>query len=300
LWEQRRLLPVSLGERGLRQSQALFLHVRDLPELLAEVPSEMWQRLAGVGVSVKPRDRSDSYMPVFLAGQAVAEAVARARGIPLVSLSHQAGHVMAGLISCRHPELREFFAFHISGGTTELLRVSQAQPGHLLINILGASTDLHAGQFIDRVGVALGLEFPAGAALEELALTADPQAASLLPAAVQGGNVSFSGVESAATRLIKAGAPPADVALAVQGALTRSLAKMLKSINIQEKLPILMVGGVAQNKYLRHELPRRVNGAQFFWAEPQWSEDNAMGVAALCALKLGKVKQYERTAQSCN
>ncbi|HWQ89863.1 MAG TPA: O-sialoglycoprotein endopeptidase [Desulfitobacteriaceae bacterium] len=283
IWESQNILKVAVGETGLAQSTAFFQHVHNLTNQIPAIPRSLWETLAGIGVSCSPRPVAGSYMPVFTAGIALANALAAARQIPLFLTSHQEGHIAAGCASAKGPAAEKFLAVHLSGGTTELLLVSHTAPGRFSLELLGGTTDLHAGQFVDRVGVRLGLQFPAGRALEELALEAEPEAASLLPSAVKGFEVSFSGVESAAQRLIDQGISKSNVALAVEGCLVRTLAKLIangmESTGLQQ---VLMVGGVAANKYLRSELDRRLHKqGQFYWAEPDWCRDNAIGVALL-------------------
>lgn len=295
IWEARRVLEVVQGETGLAQSAAFFQHVRNLPQLVREVPPPLWQELGGVGVSLKPRPQEGSYMPVFTAGYAVASAIASARELDLFETTHQEGHTAAGLYSCGLSPTTfntELLAVHLSGGTTELLLVERKSPGALKIEILGGTTDLHAGQFVDRVGVLLGLPFPSGPALEKLARQAGPGAESMLPSSVQGMRVSFSGVETAARRLLAQGTPPADVARAVEGCVARTISKLiLAGIGHTGLGQILVVGGVAANQYIRAELERRLaknagagitsGKARLYWAEPNWSRDNAIGVAFL-------------------
>lgn len=292
VYEDRKVLDVPQGERGLAQSAALFQHVQNLPRLVASVPQDYWQNIVAIGVSTAPRPLKESYMPVFTAGFGVASALASARCIPLIETSHQEGHLAAGMISSRLQE-KHFLAVHISGGTTELLEVHHEEPGKLGIRILGGTTDLHAGQFIDRVGVRLGLPFPSGKSLEELARRANPEAATWLPSSVKGFEVSFSGVETAAGRLIEQGKEPADVARAVEGCIVRTLSKLLKAGIEKTKLSeILIVGGVASNLFIRHELEKRLSqDVNFHWALPDWSRDNAIGVATLTCEKISGCMQ---------
>ena len=162
--QERRLLSVAQGERGLRQSSALFQHVERLPELLEALFAHSPGCVDGVCVSTRPRDAEGSYMPVFKAGECAARAIAAAQGVPLVETSHQQGHIRAALVDSGCGEA-EFVALHLSGGTTEAVFVGQG----LKTRLIAMSADLHAGQLVDRVGVALGLSFPAGPALEALA-----------------------------------------------------------------------------------------------------------------------------------
>jgi N6-L-threonylcarbamoyladenine synthase len=283
IWETRKVLEVPNGERGLAQSAALFQHVQNLPKLVQEIPAEIWKNISGIGVSVAPRPVAGSYMPVFTPGYGIAASVASALRVPLLQTSHQEGHIAAGMISSNFPRENEFLSVHISGGTTELLKIRKSQRGKLGIEILGGSTDLHAGQFIDRIGVRLGLPFPAGKSLEEVARNSNPEAASWLPSAVKGFDVSFSGVETAAQRLVDQKKDPADVARAVEGCVARTVAKLIQAgIEKTRLTQVLIVGGVASNQFIRSELEKRIKKkAQLFWAEPDWSRDNAIGVAIL-------------------
>ncbi len=152
IWESRQILKVADGETGLAQSAAFFQHIQNLPEQIKTIPQSLWGNLDAIGVSSSPRPVQGSYMPVFTAGISLATALAAARGIPLIKTSHQEGHIAAGYSSAGGPEAKCFLAVHLSGGTTELLLVKRLQPGRLRIELLGGTTDLHAGQFVDRVG----------------------------------------------------------------------------------------------------------------------------------------------------
>lgn len=283
VWENRRLLKVPPGERGLAQSEALFQHIQVLPELIGKVPQDIWDKISGIGVSIAPRPVEGSYMPVFTAGYAIASSIASSLRAELVLTTHQEGHLAAGLESTGEIIGENFLAIHLSGGTTELLHVKKINPGRFDIQILGGTQDLHAGQFIDRVGVRLGLPFPAGKELEKLALRSAPGSASLLPSSVKGYEISFSGVETAAQRLIDERRRPADVARAVEGSIARSIAKLLEKAFAETQLSnVLFVGGVSSNKFIRSEIEKRLSQkARFHWAKPEWSTDNAIGVAFL-------------------
>ena len=283
LKQVRKRLKVDLGERGLRQSEALFQHVQQLPALITEVAENRKDDLTKIIVSTKPRPQEGSYMPVFKAGFGHAKVLASVLNVPLIETSHQEGHLMAGLWSAKI-NLQEFLAVHLSGGTSETLKVKK-DDNTFDIKELGSSSDLHAGQFVDRVGVALGLPFPAGPQLEELATKGKLGKVSI-SSSVQGYQMSFSGPASAAMRLIKAGEDSADIALAVQQCIANSLEKSLKKAIAEERCTdILIVGGVAANQYIRERLKKRLEhpavGAKLYFADPKWSSDNAVGVAAL-------------------
>lgn len=279
----RNPLAVPAGKRGLAPSEALFMHLRGLPPLLEEALGPHRQAIRGVAGSTVPRPAPGSYLPVFKASEGFGRAVAASLGVPFFGTSHQEGHVMAGLWSARGPENEEFLALHISGGTTELLRVRR-NPGGFSEKILGSTADLHAGQFIDRVGVALGLPFPAGPALEAVAATGRAGRVTL-PASVKDYSLSFSGPESQAQRLI-GHVEVADLALAVLACVSKSLEGILRRAVEETGLKhVLVVGGVAANRYVRERLSRRLEhravGARLYFADPRYSTDSAVGVALL-------------------
>ncbi|MGB8954391.1 MAG: hypothetical protein WCC10_03400 [Tumebacillaceae bacterium] len=281
--EARRLLRVEAGERGLQQSAALFQHVQNLPLLIEQI-GEIAGPLRAVCASTRPRRREGSYMPVFTSGSGLARAISATHGVPFYETSHQEGHIAAGEGSAEEVPADHFLAVHISGGTTDLLDVHRLEDGYQ-IEELGTSIDLHAGQFVDRVGVALGLPFPAGPHLEELARESTDEGVTL-PSPVNGYNLSFAGPETAAMRLIQQGVPSADIARAVERCIAKGLEKTLrKAVEERKVKSLLIVGGVAANQFIRERLQLRLEhravGAKLYFALPRYSTDNAFGVARL-------------------
>ncbi|MBQ4065536.1 MAG: peptidase M22 [Clostridia bacterium] len=271
----RKLLRVAEGERGLRQSDAVFQHTVNLPSVFDEIGK---QELRAVGVSATPRDNEGSYMPCFLAGVATATAVAQTAGVPLYRFSHQAGHIAAALYSCGQEALhhREFLAFHVSGGTTELTHVK-----HGKIELLGGTRDISAGKAIDRVGVMLGLTFPCGGQLESLA--GDIMAVKAGKLSVDGFFCNLSGLENKASDMIKNGAAPSDVAAYVLRHVLAVLERMTENaLSAYSNLPVIYAGGVMSNRAIRTHLTDRFGG---YFAEPCYSCDNAAGIARLTELK---------------
>ena len=195
-------LPVKEGECGLRQSDALFAHVKNIPMLADELRSALdGETPTAIGASAKPRNVDGSYMPCFLSGVAAAEAMGAALGVPVYHFSHQCGHLRAALYSAGAEALlaRPFGAFHVSGGTTEML-LAHPKDGGFSVRLLGGTADLNAGQLVDRIGVMLGLRFPCGPALEQLA-TESPLPVKHKKITVKEGCVNLSGVENSAKRL---------------------------------------------------------------------------------------------------
>lgn len=282
LFDGRKLLPVEKGSRGLRQSEGLFLHTRQLPPILESLFEQVEGKdVSAVGVSMSPVHAEDSYMPVFLAGAGQARALAAALRVPLVPLDHQSGHVRAALIG--NEKLMDgegFYAVHLSGGTSDLLLVKPHRDRAYEITLLGKADDLHAGQMVDRVGVALGCSFPSGPHLEELARQAVRKDIRI-PASVRGLHCSFSGGESAARRLMERGEEKAEIAYGVYDLLSRTLYKLFTNLFAQQGArPILLCGGVSSSLLLRELVQCRCPMPLYF-GESRYSSDNAMGIAAL-------------------
>lgn len=276
----RKLLEVKKGERGLRQSDALFAHVKTLPGLFGELSKEIDMSLvSAVGVSSKPRNAEGSYMPVFLAGEGYAKVVASTLKVPIYKFSHQDGHIMAGIVSGNAQTLleKEFLSVHLSGGTTEILK-SRYNGYNFDNEIVGGTKDISAGQLIDRTGVMLGLDFPCGKELEILSYKAQNELKMKVSA--DGGYLNFSGAETALIKMISDNSPE-DIAYAVLMHVAKTLAKVINNSIIENSVgDVLIVGGVASNKLIKEYLNENVKG-RLYYAEPQYSTDNAVGVAAL-------------------
>lgn len=279
----KRLLTVKPGERGLRQSEALFQHTKALPDLLETACAMAPPPYRAVGVSARPRDVEGSYMPCFLAGISAANAAAHAAGIPCLTFSHQCGHIAAALYSAGRLDLvgREFIAFHVSGGTTEALLVEPSADHVLGCRIIGNTLDLNAGQVVDRVGVMLGLTFPCGAQLEQLALRSS-RTYRVRPS-VRGNNCSLSGVENKCRAMLEKEEPPEDIARfcldSVCAAIDYMAGALLEAYGEHE---LIFSGGVMSNGMIRSVLTEKYPA---FFATPEFSCDNAAGIAILAAIK---------------
>ena len=274
-----RLLQVKPGQLGLRQSEALFQHVRQLPELVGQLAAAgVLQDLRAVGASTRPRAVEGSYMPCFLAGASQGQSLAHVLGVPFFAHSHQQGHLAAAAWSAGRQDLldRPFLAWHLSGGTTELLHV-EPEGWTVRAEILGGTSDISAGQLIDRTGVLLGLPFPAGKALDALYNGADTAAEYRVK--LNGLTFSLSGMENQVKKLLEEGEKPANIA---RFTLDTVINVVLRATQEAQRrfpgLPVLCSGGVASNSQLRSAM-ERVCGALF--AQPQYAADNAMGTAIL-------------------
>jgi N6-L-threonylcarbamoyladenine synthase len=287
--DSRKVLEVRPGEKGLQQSEALFLHWRNLPFLFAQLPAGINGKVAAMAVSAFPRNIEGSYMPVFTAGLSQAQVLSHYTAVPLLRLSHQEGHIMAG-IKGNEELLSEtaFIACHFSGGTSEVLLVKQGKEKAFDIDIAMAGSDLHAGQLVDRVGVALGLSFPAGKLLEAMADRWERESMPAIPSAVKEDSFSFSGAETRARQLLQQGEAPEAVAGAVFRTIANTLEKCLRRQAEKSGLKeVLLVGGVMANRLIRQRLRERLEhpavGLKLYFAAPGLSTDNAVGIAMLAA-----------------
>lgn len=280
---EKQPLPVRKGECGLRQSDAVFLHVRQLAGLLEHLLDGSTAPLDGVGYSAFPRRAEGSYMPCFLAGGLAARAVAAAQHLPCEEFSHQEGHIAAALYSagCLDWLSGEFYAFHVSGGTTEALLVRADGPA-MQVRVLGQTRDLNAGQAVDRVGVMLGCSFPCGPELEQLAQACTEPVRG--KAALKGCDCCLSGVQNQCEALYQKGASKEYVAKYCLSCVEAAIAGMTREIyHLWGERPLLYAGGVMSNALIREELSRKFPGARF--AAPAYSADNSAGLAVLAARK---------------
>ena len=277
-----RLLPVKQGELGLRQSDALFSHIKSLPELSGRLFSHLDAgQIGAVGVSTRPRAVEGSYMPCFLAGIAQAKLLSDALHVPLFEFSHQQGHVAACAWSSGHMELMNepHLAWHLSGGTTELLLV-EPEGKAVRCKKIGGTTDISAGQLIDRTGQLLNLPFPSGKHLDELSRSASDT--SVFKVKCPELEFSLSGVQNKVQQYHESHEDAETAAFAL-----RCVAEAVRQATIHAQkaypgLPVVFSGGVASNSMLREKM------AQFdpIFAEPRFSTDNAMGIAVLTRLAM--------------
>lgn len=284
-------LVVKPGGRGLSQSEMVFQHMRNLPVLMRQLRQSIGEagKIAAIGATTRPRSVDGSYMPAFLAGSGLAASLGAALVCPVIELSHQENHLLAGLWSAGRTLDRDFLTAHVSGGTTEILQTI-ATATTLEVQLLGGSDDLHAGQFIDRVGVALGLSFPAGPQLEKLAEECKTTPAST-PVSVNGLHISFSGPESHVMRWLATQPEPAEVAASVQECIAASLAGALSQAVLETgRRTVLLVGGVAANRFIRSRVAESLqnHNVTVVWPEPRFSGDNAAGAACRALTLLGR------------
>lgn len=280
----KRLLAVKSGECGLRQSDAVFQHIKALPEIIsgavANVTAE--DKLVCVAVSDKPSEQEGSYMPCFLSGIASAKAAALASHVECYNFSHQAGHIAAALYSAGRMDLihQKFIAFHVSGGTTQALLVEPDKDKIFKISCIGGSNDLKAGQAVDRIGGMMGLDFPAGPALE---LLANESEKVFNPRPIMREDTfSLSGLENMAKKMMETQESPQDIARFTLDFIAVSIIACVENLIAQQgEMPVVFAGGVMSNKIIRSRVESQFECA---FAEPVFSSDNAAGIALLGAM----------------
>ncbi|MBR6102770.1 MAG: peptidase M22 [Ruminococcus sp.] len=285
--QSKKLLPVKAGEKGIRQSDAVFHHTKQLPEMMSAVYDG--SGLGGIGVSVKPRLVEGSYMPCFLVGESAADMLGTVCGIEPDKTSHQVGHILAALYSCCMLSLaakaEEFIAFHISGGTTDMLLCKGGGENVVEITEIGHSLDLKAGQAVDRAGVMLGLSFPCGKELEALAANSDKQ--FKVRPVIKGMDCSLSGIENKCKAMLSEGSPREDIAKYCITAICEAVRAMTAAALEQYgDLPVIYAGGVMSNRFIADRLSKEFGG---HFAAPEFSCDNAVGCAIYSAFRKGLI-----------
>lgn len=279
----KKLLPVAQGQKGLRQSDALFHHTVQLPHVLRQLsPFLQDGKLLAVGASCRPRDAEGSYMPCFLAGKSSAVSASVSASCPFYEFSHQCGHVAAAVYSAGKNKLfsESFAAFHVSGGTTDVLLVSPDRERIFKVKRIGGTLDLNAGQLIDRAGVMMGLGFPCGPELERLALSYKGEGHKV-SVSVKNLDCNLSGIENKASKLYSETWDSAACASFVIRSVSETLKRISENLTEQYKgIPVVYAGGVMSCSIIKNELSPF--GA---FADPEFSSDNAAGVSLMTYMK---------------
>lgn len=279
------LLEVKSGERGLRQSDALFQHVHHLPILLQDLVGG--REIEVICYSERPRPLADSYMPVFRAGESMARSLAGVLGVKRLAVSHQENHIRAAIYGSGSPLLEELFcAVHFSGGTSEILLVKKKAIGYDC-EIIAQTRDLNAGQLVDRIGVLMGCDFPAGKALEVLANQAGPESKDnkfVISSTMDGVNFHFSGQENQAQKLLHDGADQELVAYLVLKSIAKTLSKSIAGLRKQYSFQsVLFSGGVMSNLIIKKIVEKELlaSGLNLYFSPGEYSRDNAAGNALM-------------------
>jgi N6-L-threonylcarbamoyladenine synthase len=284
----KKLLPVKKGEKGLRQSDAVFHHIKQMPQLMSELFSSPAEP-SGIAYSYAPRCVEGSYMPCFLVGESVAQSVSAVSGTEIFKTSHQVGHILAALYSCGRLDFlkgdKPFLGFHVSGGTTDLLLCSPDSENILKVQEVGTSLDLKAGQCVDRVGVMLGLDFPCGVQLEKLACKSEKE--YKIKPTLKDTNCCLSGVENKCAKMISAGEAPENTARFCLDYIYHTV-RAMTSVALEKygSMPVVFAGGVMSDRLIGDRLKSEFDG---YFATPELSSDNAVGIAVYAAAKKGLI-----------
>ena len=281
----RRFLRVKQGERGVRQSDALFQHIKNLPELIEEMGISGGCRFEAIAYSSKPRPAEGSYMPVFLAGESFARSLASVMGIPALAFSHQEGHIEAIKSFSGLRSRKQILACHFSGGTSELLKAADNSRGYD-IEIIGGSRDIAFGQVIDRAGVLMGMSFPSGEEMDKAAMNAAASSKLLTPIKVRDAWLNLSGTDTQMKRIITDGMYEDRECLIRElfektaDAMVRMAAQGSEKTGIRD---IIMAGGVTSSSFIRRRVSDALNAmninAEF--DDRGLAQDNAVGIAIL-------------------
>ena len=298
--DSRKLLTVKQGERGLRQSHALFQHMENLPIMILEAFDQIDKtRIGAIAASNKPRPIEGSYMPVFKAGVNYGKVMAASLGVPFFEFSHQEGHLAAVKQNSLISEEQEYLAYHLSGGTCELLHIKDEH-----FEILGGTKDISFGQVIDRIGVALGMDFPAGKELDQIALKmrdhlndftlskdmkTKKSAKLLKQIVIDGFEINLSGIETQCQRELQKGADPEALIFELFQNMSHCLCLLTEKAISETGCPlVLFTGGVTASRFVRKEIEHYFagNSEHLIFGDPALSSDNAVGISFLGGKKL--------------
>lgn len=285
VFNEKIMLNVKNGERGLRQSDAVFQHIKnfgDISERLKKHIHKKGYKVEMICASAKPRDVEESYMPVFEVGKNFAKTMAAIFDCEMLETTHQENHIAASLYGCDKEDLERFISVHMSGGTMEILLTEKGDKGYKT-EIVGGTKDISFGQLIDRVGVKMGYDFPAGKYVDENALLCKEDVASGLKTSVKDGYMNISGLENQVYKLMEE-KDKYYVSKAVMNAAIKSLEKALRFVCDKYSIEdVVFVGGVASSKYISEKLSKKLqrNNINSFFTDGAYSSDNACGCAII-------------------
>lgn len=272
------MLKVENGKKGLRQQEAVFQHIMNLSRYIEEAFSDIDNSLIEtISCSNKPRNLEDSYMPVFLVSELIAKTMGSMLNITPSYFSHQEGHLGVVVDHLDKMKIEKFIGLHFSGGTSEILEI-EMKNFKFDIKIIGGTLDISFGKFIDRIGVALGFDFPAGKYIE--GLNASNQTILKQPISVKEGWFNLSGAETYLLNEIDRGVAKEEIACATEQIMEKTLLRALENIIEDKKQYIIFTGGVASNTRLRRSLLAKY-GEYVIIPEKSLCTDNAVGLAKL-------------------
>lgn len=289
IYHYKKLLQVNEGRLGLRQSEAVFGHIKSINEVFNKAVKNFdLLKLESIGVSVRPRDVEGSYMPCFLVGKSIANIISSVLGIECYEFSHQAGHIVAALHSVNRLDILDepFIAFHVSGGTTEALLVTPDEDSVIKTKIVSKTLDLNAGQVIDRVGNMLDFPFPSGRYIDNLSKQSTKEF-NIVPC-IKGNDCCLSGIENKCINMKNSSFSDEDIAKYVIDYILLTLDSICERLIKQYgDIPVIFSGGVMSNSSINNKLSKKYNA---LFPSSEFSSDNAAGLAILSKIKRDKNK----------
>ncbi|WP_422486731.1 hypothetical protein [Gudongella sp. DL1XJH-153] len=282
--DKRKALFVESGKKGLRQQEALFQHIKNLPDLLEEMSTDL-TLIKAIGASTRPRTIEGSYMPVFLAGENTGRIISKSLQVPFKRFSHQEGHIGCCLLGNKEEE--PFLSLHLSGGTTEVV-YTRNEEENLLTQTIGGTLDISMGQLIDRIGVYLGMDFPCGVELDRIARNGE-KIVKKLQYRTRDGWINLSGYENLFKKLLGDGKfRKEDVVYTMFMHLGDIIGELIREgLKDYPVKKIYVAGGVSANSVIRKSLENGINEKEVVFPENTLSTDNGVGVAYLAACKKG-------------
>ena len=277
----RKLLEVRQGEKGLRQSDALFQHWKTLPVLLAPLLEEYRGRIAAVCAASRPRPVSGSYMPVFTAGTNIGKTAAAALGAEYMETSHQEAHFYAASYGTGIDLEKPSVMAHLSGGTLEFILKDRES-----YSVVFKTEDISYGQLLDRLGTDLGYPFPAGRYIDEAALrmASEGLKCPFKRVFMTESGLNLSGLETS-LRTAENAYGADELSYFAMLRISESFVKAAEQIKDKYGVSqVLVCGGVACSDFLRNYC--RSYG--YVFGQKEYCSDNAAGEALAAWHKLCK------------
>ena len=281
----RKVLKVDKGKKGLRQQEAVFQHINNLPILIEEMAKLVdVSKIDTVSSSSRPRNLTDSYMPVFLVGRGQAIIISELLKAEFKEYSHQEGHIAAGIMNNELKAQKSFLSLHISGGTTELLLVNN-ESKKLEVKIIGGTLDISVGQLIDRIGVELGLPFSCGKHMNSIAIKGKNLDIGIPINLKDRTWFNLSGMENYFRNLLKSNLYKVeDILYTLFYTISTFIYKVIINSSREYSLnTVLITGGVSSNSIIRNILTDKLIklGIKPYFPEENLCTDNSVGIAYL-------------------
>ena len=276
LADERKILEVKQGQKGLRQQEAVFQHLKNLPELYSRITHDL-SKINTVSVSSRPRNEEDSYMPVFIVGRNFGKVISHTLNCEFLEYSHQENHISSSLID-NYKNIDEFLAVHISGGTTEFVSAKKSIKG-FETKIVGQTKDITFGQLIDRIGIMMDFPFPCGKYMEEY-IKGKNVGKLTTPRIIKGSYINLSGMENYFGNLLNKYTKE-EIITSLFDYIAEYIVQVIHSLSHLQHKTLIISGGVASNSYIRNYIMKSIKGYEILFPAVNNSSDNAVGLAFL-------------------